>query len=192
MNWNKHSALEGTHAFLSPSQYSWTNYDDEKLIERFHNHEALQRGTELHEYAALAIKHKRKQPRSRQTLCEYINDAIGYRMDPEVTLFYSRWCYGTADAISYRKEPKVCKDKKVLRIHDLKTGDTPAKLRQLEVYAALFCLEYAVKPSELFIILRIYQFDDILEEYPTAEQIVPIMDKIKRFTKLIENMREGD
>lgn len=192
MHWNKHSALEGTHAFLSPSQYSWTNYDDSKLIERFRNHEALERGTELHEYAALAIKHKRKQPRSHETICEYINDGIGYRMDPEVTLYYSRWCYGTADTISFRKEPKVCKDKKVLRIHDLKTGETPAKLRQLEVYAALFCLEYAFRPADLYIILRIYQFDDILEEVATAEKIVPIMDKIKRFTKLIEKEIEGE
>lgn len=192
MNWNRHSALEGTHAFLSPSQYSWTNYDDDKLIERFHNHQALERGTELHAYAATAIKHKIKQPRSHQTLYEYINDGIGFRMDPEVTLFYSRWCYGTADTISFRKEPKVCKDKKVLRIHDLKTGEGPAKLRQLEVYAALFCLEYAIRPSDIHIILRIYQFDDILEEIATAEQIIPIMDKIKRFTKLIENMREGE
>jgi hypothetical protein len=113
-------------------------------------------------------------------------------MDPEVTLYYSRWCYGTADTISFRKEPKVCKDKKVLRIHDLKTGETPAKIRQLEVYAALFCLEYAFRPADLYIILRIYQFDDILEEVATAEKIVPIMDKIKRFTKLIEKEIEGE
>ncbi len=192
MLWNNHSALEGTHAFLSPSQYAWTNYDDAKLVERYYNNEAVQKGTELHAYAATAIKHKIKQPRSHQTLYEYINDGIGFRMDPEVVLYYSKWCYGCADTISFRKEPKVCKDKKVLRIHDLKTGETPAKLRQLEIYAALFCLEYAESPADIFIILRIYQFNDILEEVATAENIVPIMDKIKRFDSIIESLKKGE
>lgn len=192
MNFNKHSALEGTHAFLSPSQYSWVNYDEDKLRERVYNSNAQQRGSELHEFAATAIKHKIKMPRNNATLNEYINDGIGFRMSPEVTLFYSRWIYGTADTISFRKEPKISKEKEVLRIHDLKTGDTPAKLTQLEIYAALFCLEYQMMPSDMIIILRIYQFDDILEESPGTDVIVPIMEKIRRFSDIIDQMQENE
>lgn len=113
-------------------------------------------------------------------------------MTPEVTLYYSKWIYGTADAISFRKEPKVSKDAKVLRIHDLKTGVHPAKLTQLEIYAALFCLEYHVLPADIITILRIYQFDEVYEEECTSEIIVPIMDKIKRFSKIIDEMMEGE
>ena len=52
MIWNKHSNLEGTHAFLSPSKYSWINYDENRLLETFANFNAAQRGTELHAFAA--------------------------------------------------------------------------------------------------------------------------------------------
>ena len=191
MIWKTHSpTLEGTHAMLSPSQYSWINYDEDKLVERVNSLKAIERGTELHEFAATAIKNKIKMPRNRATLNEYINDAIGFRMKPEVLLFYSRWIYGTADAISFRKEPKISKDKNTLRIHDLKTGAHPAKLTQLEIYAALFCLEYGVQPADIEIVLRIYQFDDILEGRPTTADIVPIIDKIKRFSQIIEKMQE--
>lgn len=192
MNWNEHYAQKGSHAFLSPSQYSWTNYTEDKLVERYQNMKAIQRGTELHEYAATAIKYRIKQPRSHKTIYEYINDAIGFRMDPEITLFYSKWCFGTADAISYRKEPNISRELPVLRIHDLKTGTGAAKLRQLEVYAALFCLEYGYLPKDMIIILRIYQFDDILEGNPTSEDIVPLMEKIKRFDRLIDSMEKGE
>lgn len=192
MNWKTHSpTLEGTHAMLSPSQYSWINYDEDKLIERVNSLKAIERGTELHAFAATAIKNKIKMPRNKATLNEYINDGIGYRMKPELLLFYSRWVYGTADAISFRKEPKISKDKKTLRIHDLKTGAQPVKkLTQLEIYAALFCLEYDVKPTDIEIVLRIYQFDDILEGRPGTDVIVPIIDKIRRFSSIIENLQE--
>lgn len=161
-------------------------------MERVETSNATQRGTELHEFAAMAIKHKITMKRNHTTLNDYINDGIGYRMDPEVLLYGTRWVYGTADTISFRKEPKISKDKKVLRIHDLKTGTTPAKLTQLEVYAALFCMEYDVLPADIEIILRIYQFDDILEGSPSSDVIVPIMDKIKRFSNIIDSMQEED
>lgn len=192
MQWNNHYALKDTHAFLSPSQYSWVNYDEPKLEERVNNQKLVQRGTELHKYAEIAISNKINQTKNRKTINEYINDAIGFRMTPEVTLYYSKWIYGTADAISFRKEPKVSKDAKVLRIHDLKTGVHPAKLTQLEIYAALFCLEYHVLPADIITILRIYQFDEVYEEECTSEIIVPIMDKIKRFSKIIDEMMEGE
>ena len=192
MIWNKHYSFEGSHAFLSPSQSSWVTYDDDKLIERFNNQLAVKRGTELHSYAELAIKHGIIQPDTEDTLSRYINDAIHFKMDPEVVLFYSKWCFGTADSISFRIEPKFSKDNPTLRIHDLKTGTTPAKLRQLEVYAALFCLEYNFLPSEIVIVLRIYQSNDILELIPKSEDIVPIMDKIRRFVDIIESLENGE
>lgn len=190
MIWNKHFSVEGSHAFLSPSQSSWVNYDDNKLIERFKNQLSVKRGTELHAYAEMAIKYGIKQPDTNETLYRYINDAIVFKMDPEIVLYFSKWCYGTADAISFRLEPKISKEVPTLRIHDLKTGTTPAKLRQLEVYAALFCLEYDFLPVEIAMVLRIYQFNDVLELIPKSEDIVPIMDKIKRFNDIIEYLEK--
>ena len=70
-------------------------------------------------YTHLAIRLKRKQPKIKETVCMHINDAIGFRMEPEVVLKYSLNCFGTADAICFRN--------KTLRIHDLKTGESPAK-----------------------------------------------------------------
>lgn len=192
MIWNKHYAFSGQHAFLSPSQYAWINYDDDKLIERYKNHEAAQRGTEIHDLAAKAIKHKIQMPDDNKTLNAYVNDAIRHNMSPEVTLFYSRWCFGTADSISCRMEPKLDKERKTLRISDLKTGVNPAKIYQLYAYAALYCLEYNESPADLNMILRIYQNDDILEDFPTIEDILPVIDKIKHFDKLIESLQEGE
>ena len=65
-------------------------------------------------------------------------------------------------------------------------------MEQLYIYAALFCLEYKMKPGEIDMELRIYQNDDILYAYPTAEEIAPIMDKIIRFDKIIDKMKEQE
>ena len=73
----------------------------------------------------------------------------------------------------------------MLRIHDLKTGKIPAHMEQLMIYSALFCLEYKVKPAEIDMELRIYQNDDILICNPTAEEIVPVMNKIVHLDKLL-------
>lgn len=182
MEFNRHSNLEGLHAFLGASKFHWIRYDDEKLINTYQKHIATLKGTEYHEYAALAIKLGQKAPRSNKTLCRYINDAIGFNMQPEQVLFYSINCFGTADAISFRNNE--------LRIHDLKTGTIPAHMDQLMIYAALFCLEYKVKPGDIKIVLRIYQNDDVTEYSPEADEILPIMDKIVHFDKLIDKMKE--
>ena len=79
----------------------------------------------------------------------------------------------------------------MLRIHDLKTGTRPVHIEQLEIYAALFCLEYKVKPSEIKIELRIYQNDEILVHEPTAEDISAIMNKIIHLDKVLENIERG-
>lgn len=209
MNFISHSDLEGTHAFLSPSQNAWTNYTDEKLEQRYWSAKAVERGTQLHEFAAEAIKLNRKQ-NGRDTLSMYVNDAIGYKMKPEQTLFYSFNCYGTSDAIAYRRN--------ILRIHDLKTGEIEAHIKQLYIYAALFCLEYGQRVDELRkkglgdndialslglkvneihfepermddIILRIYQFNDIKEEHPDPREIRDIMNIIVHQDRILSNLK---
>lgn len=184
MNFNKHFGFEGTHAFLSASKFHWINYDDEKLVDTYTRHMAARKGTELHDLAAQLIKHGQKLPRSQKTLNMYVNDAIGFKMKPEQILFHSVNCFGTADAISFRNN--------ILRIHDLKTGVTPAHMEQLMIYAALFCLEYGIKPGDINIQLRLYQCDEIIEHNPGPDEILPIMDKIVRFDKMIEKIKSEE
>lgn len=180
MIFNKHSALEGLHAPFGASQSAWLRYDDEKALSVYKNLKAKEMGTRLHAWAKETIDLGIKQPRSKKTIYAYVNDAIGFKMSTEVVLFYSERFFGTADAICFRNG--------VLRIHDLKTGKTPVHIEQLEIYAALFCLEYKIKPGEIDIELRIYQNDEILYHNPTAEDILPIMDKIIRLNKLLEKI----
>lgn len=185
MNFKKHSSLEGKHAFLGASKYHWINYDDDKLIESYSKFQATLNGTILHDFACQCITLGQKLPKSQKTLNMYVNDAIGFKMKPEQVLYYSDNCFGTADAIVFRNN--------LLRIHDLKTGVTRAHMEQLEIYAALFCLEYNKKPSDIDIELRIYQNNEILVHNPTVEDILPIMDKIITFDKLIDRMKmEGE
>lgn len=184
MNFNKHFDLAGKHAFLGASKYHWINYDNEKLAESYSRFIATQRGTVLHEFAAQCITLGQKLPRSRKTLNMYVNDAIGYKMTPEQVLYYSDNCFGTADAISFRNG--------MLRIHDLKTGIIPAHIEQLLVYSALFCLEYRMKPSEIEIELRLYQNDEVLVHNPEVDEIVPIIDKIVSFDKLLNRIKEEE
>ena len=182
MNFNEHGQLKGCHAFLSASKYHWVNYDEEKLAATYSNFLAVQKGTKLHDFAAQCIELGQKLPKSKKTLNMYVNDAIGFRMTPEQVLYYSDNCFGTADAISFRDG--------LLRIHDLKTGATPAHMEQLMIYAALFCLEYRMKPAEIGMELRLYQSDEILIHEPEVDEIVPIMDKIVHFDKILEKMEE--
>lgn len=184
MNFNKHLNLEGQHAFLGASKYHWINYSEDKVAESYSRFLATQKGTQLHDFAAQCIRLGQKLPKSKKTLNAYVNDAIGFKMTPEQILFYSDNCFGTADAIVFRND--------LLRIHDLKTGVIPAHMEQLEVYAALFCLEYKVKPADIRMELRLYQSDDILVANPTAEDIVPIMDKIITFDKIINKIKEQE
>ena len=181
MEFNKHKNLEGCHAFLGASKYHWINYDPEKVAASYRNYLATLKGTELHDFAARCIKLGQKLPKSKKTLNMYVNAAIGYRMTPEQVLYYSDNCFGTADSISFKDG--------LLRIHDLKTGVTPAHMEQLEIYAALFCLEYKIKPADIDIELRIYQSDDIMIFNPTVEDIVPIMDKIITSDKIISKIK---
>ena len=180
MNFNKHYDLNGRHAFLSGSKYHWINYDEEKLAATYEKYLAVQKGTELHAFAAEAIRLKQKL-KGKTTISMYVNDAIGYGMVPEQILYYSDNCFGTADAISFKK--------RLLRIHDLKTGETPASIHQLEVYDAIFCLEYDIQPGSIDHELRIYQSDQVLIHEPEIDDIAHIMDRIVVFDKRINEIK---
>jgi hypothetical protein len=180
VNFAKHLNLEGLHAPFSPSQSSWLRYDDDKAIESYINKKAAEMGTRLHQWAKDTIDLGIKQPRSKKTIYAYVNDAIGFKMSTEVVLYYSNRFFGTADAISFRNG--------FLRIHDLKTGKTPVHMEQLKIYAALFCLEYNYKPSDIEMELRIYQNDMVVVHNPTAAEIQVVMDKIVHLDKLLEKI----
>jgi hypothetical protein len=184
MNFNKHSSFEGMHAFLGASKYHWVNYDEAKVAEVYSRFLAAEKGVMLHDFAAQCIKLGQKLPKSKKTLNMYVNDAIGFKMTPEQILFYSENCFGTTDAIAFRNG--------LLRIHDYKSGVTPAHMEQLEIYAALFCLEYKIKPSEIDIELRLYQSDEILYHKPSAEDMLSLIDKIVTFDKVIAKIRSEE
>jgi len=184
MKWRDHSKLKGLHAFLSASKYHWINYDDEKLEKTFNSFLAAERGTRLHEFASEAIALNQKLPRTPSTLNMFVNDAIGYKMDTEKTLYYSDNCFGTCDAISFRKN--------LLRIHDYKSGVTKSSFSQLEIYAALFCLEYGYSPNDIDIELRLYQSNLVDIHIPEPEAILYIMEKIIAFDKMIDQIKLGE
>lgn len=196
MNFVKHLNLEGQHAPFSPSQPYWLRYDEDKVLEVYLNRKAAELGSRLHAWAKETIDLRIKQPRSKKTIYAYVNDAIGFQMDTEVVLFYSGRFFGTADAISFRDE--------VLRIHDLKTGKTPAHMEQLYIYAALFCLEYRIDPNSINMELRLYQNDDvqviaigkdveiISDDQPTVDTIRGIMEHIRYLDKLLEDADRGE
>lgn len=183
MNFNPHSAIAGKHAFLSPSSYAWVNYDDQKLDLRYRAARAAARGVALHELAHMAIKLGIRMGKTDRTIESYVRDGIGFKMQVEQPLYYSDNCFGTADTISFRNRK--------LRIHDLKTGVGKTSERQLEVYAALFCLEYGISPFEIEIELRIYQSEEVRAYIPDPDTIVHIMDKIMSFDRRIELLKEG-
>ena len=205
MIWNKHDKLEGTHAFLSASKSSWLRKSEGALVDAYINSYAIQIGTLLHAYAKERIAYREKLRKSDfgsvrfelirkripefainldiifPTLMSYVNDAIGFNMDPEIVLYYSDLCYGTADAIQL--------DGKLLRIHDLKTGVTDVKMDQLMIYAGLYFLEYGQKPEHIRTELRIYQNNEVSVLKPDAEQIRDTMDAIVASTKLLQKLR---
>lgn len=184
MSFNKNSRLVGQHAFLSPSTYHWLDYDEDKLRATYFNKQQTKRGDELHAYAQRAIDLRIKQADNGTTLSMYINDAIGFRMEAEVPLYYSDDCFGTADAVGFRDN--------TLRVSDLKNGVTPANMKQLMIYAAIFCFEYGYVPKDIRIILRIYQNDAIEELVADPADIFMVMSRIKTQAALIAYLREED
>ena len=181
MNFAKHYNLKDQHALLGASKYQWIRYSDDKIAELYFANKAKEEGTRIHALASELIDLGIKLPDNKKTLNMYVNDAIGYKMETEQVLYYSMNCFGTADAICFRNN--------MLRIHDLKTGKIPAHFEQLMIYAALFCLEYDFKPSDIGIELRIYQSNDILFMNPDVSDIVPIMDRIITADKIISKIQ---
>ena len=206
MIFNKHSEYEGKHAILSASKHSWLNYDDEKIMQSYMNSFSQAIGTLTHSYAKDRIRFRMPMEDNNSeknalllyllkndipfqvididrlfyNLLPYVNDAIGYKMTPEQVLYYSDYAFGTADAISYGRN--------VLRIHDLKTGASPASMDQLMIYAAWFFLEYKkeVNFQKSRTELRIYQNREVLCHTPTNNDISVIMEKIIHGAMVIE------
>lgn len=183
MRFNRHLRYQGAHAFLSPSGYHWVNYTPERLRERWTAAQAGAYGTMQHEFAKQEIDAGRLSDRS-DIVGLYINDCIQHKMHTEVMLFYSENCFGTADSINLRY--------KLLKIFDLKTGVAPGSVHQLEVYAALFCLEYGFDPYDLKFEFRIYQDSEVQIYDGDPDDIVFIMEKIKEFDNLIEQMKREE
>lgn len=216
MNYNKHSELIDKHAFLGASRYSWLNKDSDQLLTMYSRQYIQSIGTALHDIARKHIKHRFKLTKNSKkevllsviedyhipgyvidraidydfvfnNLLTYVNDAIGYRMVPEQILYYSKDCFGTTDAIT----PLDATFKsRTLRIHDLKTGTTPAHIEQLLIYAALFFLEYNTKPGDLDVELRIYQGCEVLCHKAEADDILPVMDRIVTANETIQRLKE--
>jgi hypothetical protein len=173
--------IANKHALLSPSNYHWVNYDEEKMQRVFFASVAAQRGTELHALAHQLIRLGVKLPEAEKTLNLYVNDAIGYRMTSEQILYYSDNCFGTADTCGFKRNK--------LRIHDLKTGTSRPSMEQLKIYAAIFCLEYRFRPMDIEMELRIYQGDKVQVLVPEVDEIFHVMDKIITLDKRINALR---
>lgn len=213
MTWNMHSNLIGKHALFNPSGVTWLNYSTEEdgleqIFQRYRAQYATLIGTTMHEYAEKRIRYRLRMTKSDKNsvlmylldkgipisvidmdymfdnLYHYVNDAIGFRMDPEVILFYSDNCYGTTDAIYYRN--------KELRIHDYKSGRSVPHIEQPLIYAGLFCLEYGVKPKEITTNLRIYHAEEVLESTPEPEQIESVMTQIIALDKIVDKWKAED
>lgn len=206
MIFNKHSELEGKHALLGASKHSWLNYNDDQILKAYVSSFAPTIGTLVHEYAKDKIIYRQPMDDNRSernalllhllkndipyqvipldtifcNLMPYVNDAIGFKMTPELVLYYNEYSFGTADAISYGRN--------VLRIHDLKTGSTPASMDQLMIYAAWFYLEYKkeVNFQKSRTELRLYQNQEVIVHTPSHQELTGIMDKVVHGALTIE------
>ena len=186
MNFNRHSELEGKHAFLSASKYHWLGYDEPRLINVYRNNQAKIKGTLLHQFACDAIMYGVPLEDNGSTLSSYVNDCIADSMSPEVVLYYSPNAFGTADAINFDET------KRLLKIYDLKTGVSKPSIKQLYIYAALFGLEYSINPNDIDTELRIYWTNEVLVDFPSSEIIWDVMDRIITFDNIIQQIHKED
>lgn len=211
MNFNRHLQQEGRHALLGASTWHWLNDNQDSLLKRIRSQYATEIGTILHNVACKHITYRIKMTKSDkknvmlelltngipgyvidvldfdamfENLMTYTNDGIGFKMKPEVVLYYSDNFFGTTDAIHYSEKDRF------LRIHDYKSGTTPARMEQLMIYDALFCLEYRIKPTEFDAELRIYQNNEIIFHNPEPEEILDVMNKITSFDKFLTTIQE--
>lgn len=181
MNFIDFSLRNREHAFLSPSSAKgWLGKDRDWLKRKLKSEVARFIGTKKHEMAADDITLRMKRPDNNNSFNMYVNDAIGYRMDTEVKLEYSKWCHGTADALCFRDG--------LLRIHDLKTGATKTSMAQLVVYAALYCLKHDIAPSDIEIELRIYQSGEIIVHRPDLDEMTHAIDYIVTASQWLDEL----
>lgn len=180
MEWNKHLELTGLHAPFSASGYHWVNYDAPKLIRTYRNLKKKDEGTHIHNVASILINDRIRVEEKPKAFNMFVNDSIDMRMKSEQVLYYSRFFFGTADAIKYDVR------RKELHIYDLKTGSTKPSFTQLDIYAALFCLEYNIKPEKLYFQTRLYQFDGCTINEPDPSDIRDLMERIKEFDHILK------
>lgn len=204
--YNHPEVKEGAHAIISPSRHILKQgYTTEQFDNYIRSTYSTVIGTSIHELASELIKARIRVgnkeavkmidlklyndgiPRSVYdannyipTFVPFVKDAIGFDMQSEQVLKYSDFAFGTADAI------KFSNSKGELRIHDLKTGKIPANIDQLVSYAALFFLEYHLKPGDVKTTCCIYQNGEIVTALPQASDILPIMDQIRTLNDYYE------
>lgn len=214
----KFSRWVGDHAPFPPSSPSWLNYTDEQLLNSYKNKHRAELGTEIHEWASIQIilgnkigsaremskslktfifKKYEKNVDYRNTLLHnlrylpadvysttksFVNDSITEDMESEKEIGYSGLFWGTSDAVKFENG--------LLQVFDLKTGSTPAKLEQLYIYAALYCLQYNIKPFDIGIETRVYQNDEIIVDRPDPSRILDIMDNIVHKNKVLSKFEE--
>lgn len=181
MDFNEHYDLNGKHSFLSGSNYHWTNYTQEKLEQVYINLKRKEEGTQLHDLASVLINKRIKLAPLKKALHMFVNDCIGFGMVSEQVLYYSDNCFGTADAILFKNNH--------LQIFDLKTGTTKASFKQLDIYAAMFCLEYGHDPMNITIEQRLYQGRGYTVGDPDPINIQNIMRQIVEFDAIIERIK---
>lgn len=215
------SLIDTLHAPFPPSQSSWLNYSDEQLLDAFVSKHRAELGTEMHEWASyqiillskvsnprevnkgvkthiyekyirdpeyrdLLLKHLSYIPsESFSSVKSFINDSIGFGMESEKKLYFSEYFNGTSDAIKYYDKTKL------LRVSDLKTGLRPAKIEQVFIYAALYCLQFKLDPLKTNFETRIYQNDEIYIEQPLGEDIADIMQNITHKNKVLTKFEGG-
>jgi hypothetical protein len=213
MNLNNHYDIKGKHALLGCSQFGWMNAKtEEDMLKYLASKYSTTIGTLMHAEAADHItygvrlnKNDKKHIQFQllrqgipakiiryidfdamyDNLMDYVNDCIGFKMIPEKELKYSDKLFGTCDALVYNEKDHF------LRIHDLKTGVTPAHMEQLMGYAALFFLDnriYKVKDSQVE--LRIYQNNDVDIYNPEPDELLEFMDNFKRKNEFVEFIME--
>ena len=99
-------------------------------------------------------------------------------MDVEQLLIYSSWVSGTADAVRFEPLDNT------LYIFDLKTGERPASIDQVVIYAALWCLQRNIDPYSISFDLRIYSNTKFIM-YTTKESGNELSDKISDYMNQI-------
>lgn len=178
------------HAMFSPSEKSWVNYDRDKIVARYDQVMAVERGTQLHEFAATAIKLKMLLDPSMGVIADYVQDCITLNVETEQEVIYTPEINGTADAIKY--DPYENR----LYVFDLKTGQSKASIVQLQIYAAIWCAYNGKNPLSMKFDLRIYhnQYPErncSEEDENLSNRIYDIIEQMNYIDMVVGEIRNG-